>query len=273
MLCVIGIYSTVRFELGGMAKPFRSFPSSPASSKMTRAVAQQSFIYAILFWNTYFWVILRFFVRRSSNDHWVYGIRLVAEYLYPLQGFFNFLIFIRPRYRKIRVRFPNTCWVWIVKEVLFGKALPIQRRRSSFPFGIKPFDTGATGAGSDSTSTGIRGGHSMSKGLQNQSPFESRDLSITFNSSDVGTTSGSANSNETVKKQLSDQNLPPLDSNLPPQEAKDESQYEKHIQELADMVDSLKSELLEVVVEDQTQDDMLETIRTARMTAATLDPH
>jgi hypothetical protein len=49
----------------------------------------------------------------------------------PSQGFFNFIVYIRPRYRIVRRVFPGNSRWWALREVIWGSS--VRRRKSAIP--------------------------------------------------------------------------------------------------------------------------------------------
>jgi hypothetical protein len=94
----------------------------------SRAVAIQSLIYGFFFFNTYVWLMIGIIVglatpNDASGSKFRMAVRFLGEVFYWSQGFFNFLIFLRPRY----VRIHSTCkdesaW-WAFREAIFGTKL------------------------------------------------------------------------------------------------------------------------------------------------------
>ena len=129
LLCLLIISCTFRSEAVRSNQSSRNYSSR---IKATKAVCYQSIIYATVFFNTYFWVFLRYFLRKETNHpRLLYGVRVISEMLFPLQGFFNFLIFIRPRYQNARKSYPSKSLFWAIKETLSGPARGSPGRRLS----------------------------------------------------------------------------------------------------------------------------------------------
>jgi hypothetical protein len=90
----------------------------------SRAVAIQSLIYGFFFFNTYVWLMLGFIVvlafPNSSGTKFGVTVRFLAEVFYWSQGFFNFLIFLRPRYIRIRSTCKHESVWWAFREAIVG---------------------------------------------------------------------------------------------------------------------------------------------------------
>lgn len=90
----------------------------------TRAVATQALMYVLAFLTTYIWgAVLRFMdtFSISANDEAKFFTLLVLNAIFlPMLGFFNLLIFTRPRYLQCRKRFPKETRVWAFQRVILG---------------------------------------------------------------------------------------------------------------------------------------------------------
>lgn len=89
------------------------------------AVAIQGFLYVLVFFvlqtPTF---ILR--VLESQNGTYpedeakIFPILLLQNILWPMQGFFNLLIYIRPSYKRARADFPNESRLWAFRRAMHG---------------------------------------------------------------------------------------------------------------------------------------------------------
>ena len=78
------------------------------------------------------------FVGASSNGALLKSLLILLALLTPLQGFWNFLIFIAPAYSKVKRRFPEESVLPLLKRVIFGGPHDILfRRASSQDFSLK----------------------------------------------------------------------------------------------------------------------------------------
>lgn len=95
--------------------------------KRVREVATQSFLYVAAFFVTYLpgvsLRILESFGFRPADEDKVYFLVVVAHICLPLIGFFNLMIYIRPRYLRTRSEFPNQRRAWAIRRALYGEAV------------------------------------------------------------------------------------------------------------------------------------------------------
>lgn len=101
---------------------------SKARRTRLRQTALQALFYVLAWMNTYLWVgVARALEDLGASDGF-FAIRMMSAIFYPLQGFFNFLIFVRPRLHDLRQRYPNESSSGLWKRVL--SAQPGTYRRS-----------------------------------------------------------------------------------------------------------------------------------------------
>jgi hypothetical protein len=107
--------------------------------KRVRDVATQAFLYVAAFFVTYFVpVLLRIlesFGFRPADEDKVYTLLVISHISLPLIGFFNLLIYIRPRYLRTRSEFPNQWRTWAIRRALYGEAVqpsPSEIENSNF---------------------------------------------------------------------------------------------------------------------------------------------
>jgi hypothetical protein len=95
--------------------------------KRVREVATQSFLYVFAFFVTYLpTVLLRIlenFGYRPADEDKVYFLLVMSHICLPLIGFFNLLIYIRPRYLGTRSEFPHQRRVWAIRRALYGEVV------------------------------------------------------------------------------------------------------------------------------------------------------
>lgn len=101
----------------------------------SRAVAVQSIIYGLFFFNTYAWLLIDPIVNlvtpHGGSSNFVVIVQLLSEFFYWSRGMFNFLIFLRPRYVRIRSIDSDQSALWACREAVFGRNLNEQRRSSN----------------------------------------------------------------------------------------------------------------------------------------------
>lgn len=88
--------------------------SGKDDSQMARAYRQemslQLILYSLSFLCTYLLVIVLQFILATNKDPAIF-LYVIAQTLYPLQGFFNILVFIRPAARVTRIRRGGISWL------------------------------------------------------------------------------------------------------------------------------------------------------------------
>ena len=87
-----------------------SLSAQTAKATRTRKVAQQAFLYVTAFFNCLLWTIVvrnlgAWHVARRENEGTFFVPILLAQLSSPSQGFFNLLVYVRPRYLSIRERY------------------------------------------------------------------------------------------------------------------------------------------------------------------------
>jgi hypothetical protein len=94
---------------------------------MSREVAIQSIIYGIFFFNNYVWVLIDpvvdVMIHGGGHSHMRVIVRVISEIFYPSQGLWTWLIFIRPRYLRIRTTCKEQSFTWVLRETVFGERL------------------------------------------------------------------------------------------------------------------------------------------------------
>jgi hypothetical protein len=141
MAMSILLYWTIR-------KQYRSSTryASGESAQMrdrSRAVAWQAFLFALACFYANIWNILIVVTYTHGPDALFKFVLLNGLFGYPAQGFFNFLIYISPRYHRIRHRAPEYGRLKALYEVIFryneednrrgSSSSKMARRRSSLP--------------------------------------------------------------------------------------------------------------------------------------------
>lgn len=105
------VRSTLRSDDNGLTEEVK---------QRLRAVATQAVLYTGVFLNTLIWPILAIIIPTDTKAP-VYFLHLLAFFFYPLQGVFNCLIYIRPRYQMLRTMYPDDSII-VVARVSLSKA-------------------------------------------------------------------------------------------------------------------------------------------------------
>ena len=116
----------------------RSTSSTATTSKdysTVRQVAHQSVLYTLAYLNGFLWafttrIIFDTVDVQGKEDQPKYYIFVLGAYLFfPLQGFWNSYIYIRPRILLWKTLHPKESATWIIRKI-FSEEEPIDRRRS-----------------------------------------------------------------------------------------------------------------------------------------------
>lgn len=105
----------------------RAFNDPTRSRKRLMLVSWQCVWYVMAFWVTYIWfTIIRFLEGAgfsSENEGKIFVLLLLSSIFSPLQGAFNLLIYIRPRFLRTKEEFSDESTWWIVQRALFGASV------------------------------------------------------------------------------------------------------------------------------------------------------
>lgn len=127
-----------------------------SQTRRVRAVATQAFLYVGSFVTAYVWTaILRIMESLefdAEDEASIFPILVLQALFVPIQGFFNLLVYVRPRYLRARVDFPKESRYWAFRRALFGnKVKPISSVRITPGSTLTTRVGGATGAGTAHT--------------------------------------------------------------------------------------------------------------------------
>eukprot|EP00980_Cylindrotheca_fusiformis_P022023 scaffold8910_cov102-Cylindrotheca_fusiformis.AAC.2 len=101
--------------------------SSDKQWKLVREVGKQSFLYVGAYFLCYVW---SYGITGLDSQQYEYEpgigkvflpLLILQSIFLPAQGFFNAIIFFRPKYIKNREEFPNESRRWIMQRTVFGK--------------------------------------------------------------------------------------------------------------------------------------------------------
>ena len=104
--------------------------------KRTKRVISQCFLYAGVFINTIIWSTIQTILDLSGVEYDPIGtefwLGVLAVTFYPLQGLFNFFIYIRPRYLAIREKHTSSGRLFAIREAIwYPTASPQDRQERS----------------------------------------------------------------------------------------------------------------------------------------------
>jgi hypothetical protein len=120
----------------------RASSTSESHDSRIGAVAAQAFLYVAAMLLTYMWSIAIFLMEDARGAEEVaediaklYPLLVLESIFLPMQGFFNLIIYVRPRYLQCRSRHLSESRFWAVRRVLFSDSVPttaaLMRRRDS----------------------------------------------------------------------------------------------------------------------------------------------
>jgi hypothetical protein len=127
----------------------------------TRQVIVQCFLYAFWFINVMIWTSINLFYYLTDTPFDVLGkhfwITVLAVTIFPMQGLFNFLIYIRPIYTSIRRNFPDSGRWHAIREAVWRPfATPLERTRRALSHSAMVHEEAQKEASSSNTkNTGI----------------------------------------------------------------------------------------------------------------------
>ena len=138
--------SSARFvfqEQGNTVTSVIQRQTSRTFDAQTRSVVVQCLLYCFSFTNGIFWqtfqLTLQFRKTEGLFQQWFFVVAL-SIILFPLQGFFNFIVFIRPGYLHMRSQYPERSRWTSLKYAIWD---PCRRRRTSLSASqraTRPFD-------------------------------------------------------------------------------------------------------------------------------------
>jgi hypothetical protein len=85
------------------------------------AVSAQCLLYMLSYLISFIWFIILMFIPTTSNINVLYAFQLLTALLYPLQGVFNCIIYVRPRVQMLQIMYPQDSFI-IVLRVAISKA-------------------------------------------------------------------------------------------------------------------------------------------------------
>ena len=94
--------------------------SHVASSNRVKAVATQAVLYSMAYLNSVSWPLLVAIFAGAFNKTTgqMYWLDLLSSAFYPLQGFLNFFVFLRPTYAQYRRMHPKKSRLWTFQQIM-----------------------------------------------------------------------------------------------------------------------------------------------------------
>jgi hypothetical protein len=90
----------------------------------TQEVFEQAMLYVSVFYFTHVWSTTTRIIQQLHPGRVYFQLAVVHSFCDPLQGFLNFLVYQRPRYRRIRAQNPDLSYFQVIRRVLRFSCLP-----------------------------------------------------------------------------------------------------------------------------------------------------
>mmetsp|Transcript_29153 Transcript_29153/g.80052 ORF Transcript_29153/g.80052 Transcript_29153/m.80052 type:complete len:484 (-) Transcript_29153:314-1765(-) len=126
------VRATVPTNLDGSSTTIRDSSTvvdfAPRQEKRIHTVATQSWMYVLGFLGSQGWIIIIKIIEgaslvTASQDDKIYPLLFIANFMVPLQGLFNLLIFLRPTYIRARDDYPSETRLWAFRRSFLGKRI------------------------------------------------------------------------------------------------------------------------------------------------------
>mmetsp|Transcript_36919 Transcript_36919/g.45140 ORF Transcript_36919/g.45140 Transcript_36919/m.45140 type:complete len:360 (+) Transcript_36919:78-1157(+) len=129
-----------RFEANLASVPARRwsrrFSEAVNLSSNSSRVAKQSALYVLGFVVTYIWTVIYqicFFINGGDATKVPISLHFLAAIFLPLQGFWNFVIYTRPRVEDIQIGNPEASYFCALKRVIFTRETQTNASRNRRP--------------------------------------------------------------------------------------------------------------------------------------------
>ena len=127
LVCTWLVYWKVRQKLHQTRRFTFTSELEDSHHRRIRTVAVQAIFYSLAFVNTLVGMVL---IIVSFMTH-ALGISFVIWIILPLQGFFNFFIFVRPQVLHLQKQYPEQSLLWAYKRIFTTASSPSSIRGSS----------------------------------------------------------------------------------------------------------------------------------------------
>ena len=145
IFCMLGVYLSVRRQTRLVDQRYSVVAQQNANSGSNYRVRQtgiQAGLYIGAFIISYVWVSITRTTENSGSNVSFFIISCCAAIFYPLQGFWNFFIYIRPRYIDLRRKYPEESMSQLLARIFdlggprkslvsFGSAQEARARQSN----------------------------------------------------------------------------------------------------------------------------------------------
>lgn len=90
------------------------------TSEKTKTLGIQCILYSIIIYMTVLWPFIARIVEQKTGLE-PFWLVITNQVFYPLQGFFNWIIFMRPQMMKLRRESPEKGWLWVVHQAIYTR--------------------------------------------------------------------------------------------------------------------------------------------------------
>ena len=113
------------------------YNTNESFKKKEKVIATQAFMYFFSFLITFIWSALDGVLMVHAPKRRMFALTVCAKIFYPMQGFFNFLIFIRPRVMRIKKENPHACYLTVLQQSLLPKISSYTQRKNKYDCRVK----------------------------------------------------------------------------------------------------------------------------------------
>lgn len=132
------------------AKANQRYASAPSSASTNKSeVAKQAFLYIFAYFLVNLFPTIQLIVKSATGGGY-FVIYLLNGFFFPMQGMFNALIYLRPRYLRYKKRHPEASRSALVRMTITNKPI-VSNNRRSFAVWDSLFPRLGSTAGRDST--------------------------------------------------------------------------------------------------------------------------
>ena len=121
LLSLNKVHSSVLRNSSILTNRSPSFSLGGVAAERVKAVATQAIVYSLAYLNSIFWPVMVAIVSSGAlsraNGVW-YAMDLMAWTFYPLQGFWNCLVYLRPTWVQWRKMYPSKSRIWVFSHIM-----------------------------------------------------------------------------------------------------------------------------------------------------------
>jgi hypothetical protein len=111
-------------------------PQNKETFAKTRQIAVQSFLYVFAYLMVFIFSFCVFILESTDpvgfeSDKY-FPLQVLAAMFFPLQGLFDAVIYLRPRYYRFRKHFPEKSWWFSGRQAVLTRGTPVEAA-AAFP--------------------------------------------------------------------------------------------------------------------------------------------